>query len=189
MGKPPVDIEKRTESKLDLEHIQKESLKMEEFHFESEQLPRPESAKGIKKVLTSGQFLSSMMTVLAVGLAFLGVLYYLVNQDYLFRGPKYQDPVTTAPISLYLELTSPDDDSYSTSNTIVVSGKTIPEATVAMISQSDNEVLSANEIGEFSKVFPLDKGLNLITVTSYDNKGNAKSVTIHVYYSSEEIEK
>lgn len=164
---------------------EKQSMTMDEF--ESEKIKKPKSErKGLMTELSFGHFVSSMVLILVSGLIFLGGVYYLINKDSLFKGPKYLGPVTMAPISLYLEVSSPETDLFVSSSTVVVSGKTIPEATVAIVSQSNDLIFSANEVGEFSKVFSLEKGLNKIMISSYDNKGNLKSENVDVYYGEEE---
>lgn len=166
------------------------TLHMDEFSFEGEKITKPtEQVKGFGKVLSGSQFVISMVLVLVTGLIFLGGIYYFVNQDFLFKGPKYKDPVTTAPISLYLEVGAPETDSLSQANTVIVSGKTIPDAVVAIISPSENIIFSANGLGEFSKIFPLTAGLNPISIYVYDNKGNSKTENISVYYTSDPVEK
>lgn len=179
---PIVDEPKKTENS--------NSLKMSDFRFENEKIKKPKSSgTGLRKELSGGQFLGSLIGLLIIGLIFFGGLYYMVNKDYLFKGPKYHDPVTTPPISLYLEVGAPENGVVVLSNTVVVSGKTIPDAVVAILSPGHNEILSANVLGEFSKVFPLDAGLNPIQITVFDNKGNSKSEIVEVYYSNEPIEK
>lgn len=185
INKPELVDEPAVDAKTD----RKPPMTMHEFGIHSEKLARPkDEGRGFKKQLSLGQFITSMMLIMVVGLGFIGGMYYLVNQDYLFKGPKYQNPVTTEPVSLYLDVGQPETDSLSTSSTTIVSGKTIPSATVAIISQSQNVILSANEVGEFSKILPLDKGLNVIQVSAFDERGNSKNEILKIYYTDETID-
>lgn len=170
--------------------IEKQSLKMNEFKFAGEKIRKPESEKrGVHRELEFGQFVGWMMAILILGLIFLGGLYFFVNADTLLNGAKYQNPVTTEPISLYLEVGTPENDTLSSASTIVVSGKTIPDGVVAIVGPSHDEIFSANALGEFSKVFGLDKGQNPIMISAFDNKGNSKTEMVNVYFTTDEVDK
>lgn len=179
-------IDSGTEEKT--ERIDKEESKPEEKRLvlsqEKEKLPNSNSQK---HSLSFSQFLLSQILILILGLAFLGGLYYILNPDSFKKIDKYGGPVTTAPISLYLEVNNPEDDSLVFDQSIIVSGKTTANATVVLSSSDFDLAMEANSFGEFSKVFPLSIGVNSIQITVFDSAGNSKSTVRNVYYSEEKI--
>ncbi len=172
--------------------------------MESEKLKTPKDAKstsnGIKlsmpkdtqslsfdKVLSTKTFILSHLTILILALAFFGGLYYILYPERFATSVAEYVPITKEPVSLFLEISSPEDDVLVTDGSLVISGKTGPDASVIISSQATDAALQANSNGEFSKVFTLSPGANIIEINVYDTEGNSKSITKSVFYSEEEI--
>lgn len=138
-------------------------------------------------VLSTKVFIISHILILSAGLIFFGGLYYILY-DYKFK-PQSQiyQPVTKEPTSFILEVGSPEDEILIFEDNIVVSGKTGPDAAVIISNQVNDAGLQADKNGQFSKVFPVSVGANLIEITAIDKEGNSKTVTKSVYYSQEEL--
>lgn len=96
--------------------------------------------------------------------------------------------VTISPTpSFFLNIKSPQDEALFLENKILVSGKTISGAFVAVVSPGDEAVVEADSEGAFETEILLEEGANEISLTAYaDNQEETKSVT--VYYTKEEME-
>lgn len=138
-------------------------------------------------VLSTKTFVLSHLTLLLVALTFFGGLYYILYPERFQAALPQYNPVTKEPISLFLEIGSPGDDTLVYDNTLVISGKTGPNAAVIISGNQSDVAMQANKNGEFSKVFPLNPGANIIEINAFDSEGNSKSVTKLVFYSEEKI--
>lgn len=140
------------------------------------------------KKLSTKHFVIAHLSILAAGLIFLTVLYYLLNIQYQHPQDRFLNgPVTSAPKSLVLSLDQPDDDSLSFNSDIVVSGQTAPVSDVLIYTQSSDTVIKSRSDGSFSTVLTLDEGINKISVVTFDTKGESRSAERMVYYSKEKI--
>lgn len=130
-----------------------------------------------------------MILILLAGLIVVGIFHYLLNIQY--QPPSsYSDlggPVTSAPRSITLELSEPDDDSLIFKSSSLVSGKTLPKLNVLVSSQNSDIVIESKTDGSFSTLINLDEGPNTITVTAFNSSGEEKSLTRQIYYSKEKI--
>lgn len=138
--------------------------------------------------LSDKSFILSHIVILLIGLIFLGGLYYILNIQY--QGPKslfLNGPVTTAPKSLRLDLDQPDQDTLSYSQSIIVSGKTSPGNAVLISTETFDTVIKAKPDGSFSTMLSLNEGVNRVTATVFDDKGDERSAERAVYYSKEKL--
>lgn len=142
----------------------------------------------LKKQLSFGQFLVSELLILLAGLLVIGLLYFVVNQDTLFKPKGYIVPITTQTTAIYLEVNNPEDYTLTFDDSIVVSGKTVPGASVVMASDGSYQGVEASSLGEFSKVFPLDLGVNTIQISVFDERGESQTLPRQVYYSKEKLD-
>lgn len=134
------------------------------------------------KVLSTQTFILSHLTLLILALAFFGGLYYILYPEKFSKAIEQYNPVTKEPVSLFLEITSPEDDILVNDGNLIVSGKTGPEATIIISNNQNDTGLEASKDGQFSKVFPLTPGANILQITAFDSEGNSRSVTKSVYY-------
>jgi hypothetical protein len=90
-------------------------------------------------------------------------------------------PISTpAPAALFLNVTSPEDESTVNTANVTVSGSTIPGAVVS-VSVGDNTVMAdVDQDGNFQAVVPLEEGPNQIDVAASDQQGNEQSSTVSV---------
>lgn len=91
-------------------------------------------------------------------------------------------PIEQAKIAqITLSISSPVDNSTTTSSKISVSGKTLPKAEIYA-----NEAEGfADGIGNFSLQVNLDEGVNEIIVTAVDSEGNVAETVVTVNYNME----
>lgn len=140
-----------------------------------------------QKNLTPKFFIISMSMIFIVSLTLLGGLYLYLNQGI----PKQQEvtsrPVTSEPVSLTLNLSSPDDSQLVFEPDILVQGKTTPNSVVLLSAEDKDMVVDTTPDGNFSLTLKLVAGLNRLDATVFDSQGNSKSENRTVYYSKEKI--
>lgn len=96
-------------------------------------------------------------------------------------------PVTTEPVSISLNLSSPDDNILVFESSILISGKTSPNATVILSLDEEDRIIEAKASGNFSDTVKLKEGVNNLIISTFDNQGNGKSESRTIYYSKEKL--
>lgn len=138
-------------------------------------------------VLSTKTFVISHLTLLILALAFFGGLYYILYPERFQAAITEYNPVTKEPISLFLEISSPEDEILVSDPNLIISGKTGPNISVIISSVSNDAALQSGKDGQFSTVFPLNSGPNIVEINAYDLEGNHKTTTKTIYYSEEKI--
>lgn len=133
-------------------------------------------------------FLISHLGILLAGLIFLGGIYYILHFDQNPLNLQNYNPVTKQSISFDLEVTGPEDNTLVFDSSIIVSGKTDPLSTVIISDNQKNIGLEADQNGNFTKVVTLFPGVNYLTISAFNPKGNIKTQRLTVYYSTEKLE-
>lgn len=148
------------------------------------------------QTLSTKQFFGAMSTVLILSLVYIGLLFYLLGPEILNgvsflllnrKGDLYQSPLTSTPSSFILEVNNPEDNSLVFDNSIIVTGKASPNSNILISSNDYDHGLEIGNNGQFSQVFTLTPGLNIINVSIFDESGNSKSLRRTVYYSTEKL--
>lgn len=85
-----------------------------------------------------------------------------------------------------LRVDSPLPDSIESSEELLVSGATEPNAVVVLQTDSDDQVVLTKEDGKFAAKLSLIEGKNDLTVISY-GKTKQETKTIIVFYTPEEF--
>lgn len=137
--------------------------------------------------LSTTFFILSMLALLIVGVVFLGAFNFLVNPKSNPVALNDYQPVTQNRVSLTLDLSSPDDNLLVFDNNLLVSGKTVPGATVLITLNDDNQLTTASNQGDFSLTVKLQTGGNQLVVSSFDASGNYKSEFRTIYYSEAKL--
>ena len=97
-------------------------------------------------------------------------------------------PTTTAAsASISLSLTQPADESLVNSNKVTVTGKTAAGAVVVITDEDNQQIITADDQGNFSKEISLIAGYNEILITAYDKNGNKAEQSVVVTYSTAKI--
>lgn len=135
-------------------------------------------------VLSTKTFILSHLTLLIIALIFFGGLYYILYPERFSPNNPDYNPVTKEPVSLFLEITSPEDDILVNDPNLVISGETSPNTAIIISGSNVDTALQSGKNGDFSKVFSLSPGPNIIEINAFDDEGNFKSVTKSVYYQS-----
>lgn len=87
-----------------------------------------------------------------------------------------------------LTLTEPENHAVVDTSPIKISGKTLPNSTIAIESEADDALLMADSTGNFSGDFKLGGGENLISITALLPDGKTETLAISVIYSTAKID-
>jgi len=90
-------------------------------------------------------------------------------------------PMPTETV-LFLEISQPTDEAQVSTSTVIVTGRTIPEAVVSLLINEEIEIADVDQNGNFSVSIYLEEGPNLVEVIASDQYGNENSVIIVVSY-------
>ncbi len=88
---------------------------------------------------------------------------------------------------LFLKITSPQNNSVSKKNTITLTGETLPNTYIAIVTDKSEYLIVPNKIGQFSQQIKLIKGANLIKITVYTKTGEHQSQTLNLVYTDAKI--
>lgn len=142
----------------------------------------------LHKKIPGKYFVLANLIILFTGLIFLGVLYFIVNIQYQKPQTSFSNgPVTTKPRSLLLDLEQPEEDSLTFTDSVVVSGNTSLSSEVLIYTGTNDLIIKSKPDGRFSTEVDLEEGENNITVATFDQTGQSKSLNRTVYYSKEKI--
>lgn len=94
-------------------------------------------------------------------------------------------PSTPEKEAKNLVITSPENNIVVNQDTIRVEGTTDPKATVVIISNLNEVIMSAGKDGTFAYDVKLEGGANEIKVVSYDKNGKKSEKILTVVYSTE----
>ncbi len=132
---------------------------------------------------------SLLLSVIVLGLGVIAWVIFSYFTSGSSNTPAWEKnaPVTLDRVSLSLQLDNPDDKSVLFDQSLLVSGKTSPKATIIVDDDGDYSALTADSAGSFSKRITLDDGLNQMTVTAFDDQGNSKTENRTVYYSADQL--
>lgn len=130
-------------------------------------------------------FVAVLIGLLAAGLAF-----YFYQSTKTVSTPNQitlnaPTPTPTPKPTVYISLSNPEDESIVSSKTLTVSGKTNPDATVIIYTDSTQQVIQPSTQGDFSTTITIGDGENLIKMTSILPSGETIMVQRTVTYSTE----
>ena len=98
-----------------------------------------------------------------------------------------QAPTLTPALSLPLEIINPENESIIEEEKITLEGKTAPESVVVVIYPEGENIVEADEEGNFETEITLVGGANEIKVTAYDEEGNQAEKSLTLVYSTAKI--
>jgi hypothetical protein len=101
--------------------------------------------------------------------------------------PAEEAPQPTPPPAIFLTIISPENDSISNQEKIEITGTTKPLAVISVIYEEGEEIVEADEEGNFSLEITLVGGSNEIKISAHDIEGNEASENLYLVYSTAEI--
>jgi hypothetical protein len=132
-------------------------------------------------------FVAVLIGLLAAGLAF---YFYQSTKTISTSNQVAVNAITPTPTpkpTVYISLSSPNDEVVVASKTLTVSGKTNPDATIIIYTSANQAVVQPSSQGDFSTTLTLDNGENLIKLMSILPGGETTSVQRTVTYSTEDF--
>jgi hypothetical protein len=86
-----------------------------------------------------------------------------------------------------LTITSPENNSLLDQEDIEITGQTSPLANLVILFEDGEEIIQADQQGEFKTEITLNGGANEITITAFDQDGNEASKVLNLVYSTAQI--
>lgn len=93
----------------------------------------------------------------------------------------------TPTIIAGLTVTSPSDHAIVNTGSVRITGKTTPDADVAIYSSEDDALVAADKDGNFVSDLKLTGGENLITLTTLKPDQTTETVQISIVYSTAKL--
>lgn len=141
----------------------------------------------MNRPLSAVYFYLSMLGILIIGLFSITVLNSILNPAQANPLERLAIPVTIAPLSLSLNLSSPPDHMVIFTPDLLIHGKTTANSLVLISTDNEDYTLQADQQGDFSDNLVLSEGSNQILVTVFDVSGNSKSESRSVFHSKEKL--
>jgi hypothetical protein len=99
--------------------------------------------------------------------------------------PTTSPQATTEPETQHtLTLISPGNETVHQQETITLEGKTSPQATVAIVTEEEEKIITADNQGQFATEITLKGGANTITATAFTSNGNQAKANLNLIYST-----
>lgn len=128
---------------------------------------------------------------IAVGLLFAGIAFNLYQGTKDIPSIKKTITISTpspAPAEeKLLTVNEPENEKVYTTKVVNISGKTNPNATVVVLTDSDQQVLKPTANGSFSTTVNIGDDQNVLEITTILPNGERKTVRKTVSYSTEEF--
>lgn len=86
--------------------------------------------------------------------------------------------------TIFLSINSPINEIVVSNKTLIISGKTLPQATVIIVTNSDQLVVEPSSQGDFSTTITLENDQNLIRMFALSPNGETVTVQRTVTYST-----
>lgn len=96
-------------------------------------------------------------------------------------------PTPTPKPSIFLTVDQPKDEEVVSKKIITISGKTTKDATIAVLTNNDEQVLTPTGTGNFSTTTTIEDGQNLIEITAIGENGESASILRVITFSTEEF--
>ncbi|KKS52184.1 MAG: hypothetical protein UV19_C0023G0004 [Parcubacteria group bacterium GW2011_GWA2_42_28] len=94
---------------------------------------------------------------------------------------------TPTPLKHSITIDQPDNNSVASSSELMISGKTTPQSTIAIVSEKNEYFTSADEAGLFSQKIELITGVNEIKMVSLAPNEEQAEITLTVVYTTAEF--
>lgn len=136
------------------------------------------------------QVVLSFIAVL-IGILVAGVAFYLyqstrtISQSQIQKAKNLVTPTPTKTPAVILTIDAPTDEDVVDKKTIIISGKTNPDAVVVITSALGDQVITPTTTGSFSATTTIDDGANSIEITAIAPDGQETKVTRTITYSTE----
>ena len=128
-----------------------------------------------------------------VGLVAAGVAFYLYQMTKTLPEKKAEPlgittkttPSPTPDKTNILSIASPKDEEVFSKKVISINGKTAPDATIIVTSETTDQVVKPATNGDFSLTQEVPDGTSVLQITAIFSNGEEKTVSKTVTYSTE----
>lgn len=132
------------------------------------------------------------LVAIVIGLLVAGGAFYLYQMTKTLppqetKAITISHPTPTPDTGNFLVLDSPKDQEVVTKKTISLSGKTLPDATIIISSESDDQVIKPARSGSFTATHTIGDDSNLLTVIAVFPNGEEQTIMRTVNFSTEEF--
>lgn len=110
----------------------------------------------------------------------------IAPQDLSFKARKASPSPSPKLDSLFLQLTTPDNQVLDT-DSLIIEGSTLPGTYVVILGEKSEYIIVPNELGDFSQEIGLVAGANTIKITSYRDDGEQVETVLNAVYTTAEI--
>lgn len=94
---------------------------------------------------------------------------------------------TPTPEETLLVIHSPEDEIITDQETVSVAGTTTPQAFVVIFTNGEEQIIQADDSGNFSVEAKLETGSNIITVHSLDEDGKSTQSELTLIYTTQPL--
>lgn len=141
---------------------------------------------GKEKALLS--FIAVFIGLLVAGVAF----YFYENSKTIPSSEELKTAIAISPSptpkpTIFLTVNKPIDEEVVQKRIITVSGKTTNIATIVILTENAESLLSPTTAGDFSTTINIENGQNLIEITAIVPSGEKVKVLKTVTFSTEEF--
>src|SRR3989338_1476638 len=140
---------------------------------------------GKEKALLS--FIAVFIGLLVAGIAF----YFYENTKTIT--PSVEKTISSTPPtptpkpSLFLTIGKPIDEEVVQKRIVTISGKTTSHATIIILAENSESIISPTTTGDFSTTINIENGQNVIEITAIAPNGEKTKVLKTVTFSTEEF--
>ena len=127
-----------------------------------------------------------------IGLLVAGLAFYFYQSTKTISSPNQiilnaPSPTPTPKPTVYITLNQSGDETVVDNKTFVISGKTNPNATIIVYTDSGQSAMQPSSQGDFSTTLTLENGENLIKFMSILPGGETTTLQRTVTYSTEDF--
>lgn len=127
---------------------------------------------------------------ITVGVLVAGVIFYIYQATKTISPPKtktvsIQTPSPIPKPTIFLTVDAPKDEEVFDKRTISISGKTAPSSIIIISTQTDDQVITPAQNGNFSTSVVIGDGQNIIEITTVLPSGEETKIIRTVTFSTE----
>jgi hypothetical protein len=122
-------------------------------------------------------------TFILIGLLFIGTslgLIIFISNSSRNAIPKQKIDAALNQKKMFLTITSPKESTVSVNDEVLVSGRTLPNVTVAIYSDIDETLVDSDNLGNFESTVVVDQSNGLLRVTAFSPSGDEKTQTVQL---------
>jgi hypothetical protein len=142
-------------------------------------------------IMKAERLILSFVAIL-IGLLVAGGAFYIYQMTKALPADETKaitisSPTPTPDSNKLLTISSPRNEEVVNKKTISVAGKTLPEATIIVSSESGDQVVKPTRTGDFSVTQTIGNDSNIIQITAVFPNGEESKVTRVVNFSTEDF--